>query len=318
MQIFKQLLTEDLKKRKTYAVLITILLNIPLILLSIYGLGDYGIALFVFIPFFIGMCSTIILGYKKEISKAQARSIGFLSLSLISLALLAFAIEGIICMIMAAPFALLLTWLGSLIGFSIVDQRPNHAMSSIMFFLILIPLSTYFSTFSIPDVKPVQSKIIIDADLSVVWKNVIAFPTLEEPQEVLFKAGISYPISSEIVGEGVGSVRYCKFNSGDFVEPITRWEENALLAFDVVEQPVPMRELSFWDVHSPHLHDYFVSKKGQFKLTQLEDGRVELEGTTWYYHNIKPDFYWRLWSNYIIYKIHHRVLSHIKAVSEAD
>jgi hypothetical protein len=77
-----------------------------------------------------------------------------------------------------------------------------------------------------------------------------------------------------------------------------------------------MKELSFWDIDAPHLHDYFVSKKGQFRLVKLSESETLLEGTTWYYNRIKPGFYWDLWSNYIVHQIHIRVLTHIKQVSE--
>ncbi len=79
-----------------------------------------------------------------------------------------------------------------------------------------------------------------------------------------------------------------------------------------------MKEISFWNINAPHLHDYFVSKEGQFKLTALPNGKTLLEGTTWYYHDIKPAFYWQLWSNYIVHKIHDRVLMHIKMNAEAE
>jgi hypothetical protein len=64
------------------------------------------------------------------------------------------------------------------------------------------------------------------------------------------------------------------------------------------------------------LHGYWVSKKGQFKLIRLANGHTLLEGTTWYINKIKPDWYWTLWSDYIVHKIHKRVLCHIKKVSE--
>lgn len=48
----------------------------------------------------------------------------------------------------------------------------------------------------------------------------------------------------------------------------------------------------------------------------LADGKTKLEGTTWYYHNIKPRAYWKLWSDFIIHKIHERVLNHIKENAE--
>lgn len=50
-----------------------------------------------------------------------------------------------------------------------------------------------------------------------------------------------------------------------------------------MQQPTPMKELSIWDINAPHLHDYFVSKQGQFKLTQLANGNTlveELPGIT--------------------------------------
>ncbi|UHG94996.1 SRPBCC family protein [Spirosoma oryzicola] len=160
------------------------------------------------------------------------------------------------------------------------------------------------------------SAIQIDAPAQTVWNHVVAFPQLDQPDNFIFKTGIAYPINASIKGTGVGAVRYCNFTTGRFVEPITVWDQPRLLRFAVVQQPQPMKELSFWDVDAPHLHDYFVSRQGQFKLTRLPNGKTLLEGTTWYCHTIKPAFYWQLWSNYIIHKIHNRVLVHIKRKSE--
>jgi hypothetical protein len=60
-----------------------------------------------------------------------------------------------------------------------------------------------------------------------------------------------------------------------------------------------------------------VSEKGQFSLTGLPGGRTRLEGTTWYQHTMWPATYWHLWSDYIIHRIHLRVLEHIRAEAEA-
>jgi hypothetical protein len=66
------------------------------------------------------------------------------------------------------------------------------------------------------------------------------------------------------------------------------------------------------------LRDVDVSRKGQFKLTRLENGNTLLEGTTWYYHKINPEFYWGLWTKQIVHSIHERVLNHIKEQSEKE
>lgn len=166
---------------------------------------------------------------------------------------------------------------------------------------------------------PVTTTIEINAPPEKVWKNVVEFPELAPPTEFLFKSGIAYPIRARIEGAGVGAIRYCEFSTGAFVEPIEVWDENKLLQFSVQEQPLPMRELSpYGELDTPHLHDYFVSSKGEFKLTRLENGNTRLEGTTWYYHKIKPDFYWQIWTEHIVHSIHQRVLNHIKEQSEKN
>jgi hypothetical protein len=164
----------------------------------------------------------------------------------------------------------------------------------------------------------VTTSITIEAPVSVVWKNVVAFPPLAAPEEWLFRAGIAYPTSAQIVGSGAGAVRYCRFSTGDFVEPITVWDEDRLLAFDVSAQPPAMRELSPWKITPPHLErNYMRSQRGQFRLMALSDRRTLLEGTTWYQNYFWPQAYWRAWSDGIVHRIHLRVLLHVKQQAEA-
>jgi hypothetical protein len=125
---------------------------------------------------------------------------------------------------------------------------------------------------------------------------------------------------ARIEGSGVGAVRHCEFSTGDFVEPITVWEEPVRLAFDVVDQPDPMVELTPWrHVHPPHLEDRSLeSQRGEFRLIDLGGGRTRLEGRTWYTFDMHPQIYWTLWSDFSIHRIHRRVLDHIRTLAEAD
>jgi hypothetical protein len=78
-----------------------------------------------------------------------------------------------------------------------------------------------------------------------------------------------------------------------------------------------MTELSPYSGFAPrHLHGYFISKEGQFRLVPLTGGRTMLEGTTWYQHGLWPAQYWRWWSDAIVHRIHLRVLHHIRALAE--
>lgn len=305
-------------KRKCIAIGVTVIISGLLTYWGIRGIGVYGMALFILTPLFIGMAPVIIYGRQRPVTKKQARNFGFSALGLFSIGLIAFAIEGLICIAMAAPIGLLLTWAGTLIGHSIVVRRPNSGTSTIIILMLTIPTTAFVEKRDKEtlDLIQVTTSIEINAKAEDVWRNVIEFPKLNQPTEFVFKTGIAYPINAEIMGQGIGAIRHCNFSTGSFVEPITIWDEPKLLRFDVVESPATMKELSFYDINAPHLHDYFVSKQGQLKLTNLENGKTILEGTTWYYHDIRPVFYWRLWSEYIVHKIHLRVLTHIKETTE--
>lgn len=317
-QLLNKLLPDDDKKRKWLAIFLTVIIAAAFSLWGIYVNQEYGLALFIIVPLFIGASPVILYGFKKKLHLTDAFGVSFLTLGIFTLLLILCAVEGLICIIMAAPIGVLFMMIGSLIAYFIIRKAPGKAEVSILLLITAMPTVSFIERNSEPILTSVVTSIEIDADPETVWKNVIEFPQLKEPTEFIFKTGIAYPTDAKIEGTGVGAVRHCNFTTGSFVEPITVWEQPTLLKFDVLEQPAPMKELSFWNIDAPHLHDFFVSKQGQFKLTKLANGKTLLEGTTWYRHDIKPEFYWRLWSNHIVHKIHQRVLNHIKVNSEKD
>ena len=145
-----------------------------------------------------------------------------------------------------------------------------------------------------PAQRAVTTSVIVDAPPETVWRRVVAFPPLPEPRSMHFRAGIAYPRSATISAGASGAVRRCRFSTGDFVEPITVWDEPRRLAFSVTEQPAPMRELSVWgDVHPPHLDGFLRSRRGEFRLIPLPGDRTLLRGTTWYENRMWPAGYWR-------------------------
>lgn len=120
-----------------------------------------------------------------------------------------------------------------------------------------------------------------------------------------------------IDGSGVGATRYCEFTTGTFVEPVTVWDENRRLAFDVSEQPEPMFELTpYRHIHPPHLSGSFRSTQGEFLLEPLPNRSTRLTGTTWYVLEMYPQTYWTLWSDELVHQIHLRVLNHIRNEAE--
>ena len=133
-----KLLPTDDKKRKLLAVSVTVVISGLLTLWGIYGIGQYGIALFILTPIFIGAGSTILYGLNKGITKREAWLIARVTLAVFTIGLGVFAIEGLICIAMAAPFGLLLTWVGSLIGYAVLDRSPQNAPSAILSLFCII------------------------------------------------------------------------------------------------------------------------------------------------------------------------------------
>jgi hypothetical protein len=246
--------------------------------------------------------------------------VAFLAASLVGVCLLLFALEGLFCLIMVAPIWYALAMFGALFGFAIQTRPWSEGDNPLVLLALLAAVPSLIAAESAgrpePDLIEVISAVDIDAPAEAVWRQVIAFPPLPEPDDWVFRTGIAYPVRAEIDGCGVGAVRRCVFSTGAFVEPIEVWDEPALLRFRVEDQPEPMREWSPYEIHPPHVHGFLVSHRGQFKLTPLPGGRTRLEGTTWYANKMWPAAYWQVWSDAIIHRIHLRVLRHIKTLAE--
>ena len=292
------------------------------VLIGVTVFKNYGISLFVAGPFSLGLIAALLHGYHGPKSLGSCISVASLSIFILGVILIIFALEGFICILMALPIGLAMAAFGAFMGY-FIQRRPtskNDTATIIPILIIMLPIfmGAEYAAHPEPTVFVVKSYVDVAAPKNIVWKNVIAFPSLPEPRDILFRAGIAYPTHAQIKGAGIGAIRQCHFSTGSFVEPITVWDENRLLKFDVTSQPPPMKELSPYDIHPPHLDNYLVSKTGQFLLTKLPNGKIRLEGTTWYYNKMWPEPYWRVWSDYIIHEIHFRVLKHIKTISEAQ
>lgn len=303
-----------------FAISITTLIALGLSLVFVNQFESYGWGVFVGIPFFLGFGTVLTYGRENLITARSAIGLAFLSVTLFSLAIFILAVEGIICLGMAFPILFVIASIGALIAYGLMFGSKTESVNSMFFPLLLIPALSLSEILidPTPQTTSVTTEIIISASKQKVWDQLVAFSEIEEPKELIFSTGLAYPIHAEIEGHGVGAIRRCNFTTGAFVEPITVWNEPELLAFSVLDQPPPMIESSpYGDLQVPHLDGYFRSYKGQFQLEELANGQTKLSGTTWYSHNIYPGFYWRLWSDHILHKIHFRVLHHIKMESES-
>lgn len=302
------------------AIAVTALVAVALTVTSVHVLGQYGWGLFVGIPFTLGLAATLLYAYRTPRTLGQCLGVSATAILLTAATLFALAVEGVICLVMAAPLGLGLALMGGTLGYFIQrrgwSDRAPVALGLVMMLLLPVLMGAEARQGGPAPVIAVKTTIDIDAPPSAVWHHVIAFSALPPPTDWASRLGVAYPMRAEIRGTGVGAVRHCVFSTGPFIEPITVWNPPHRLAFDVKSQPPSMKELSPFAVKAPHLDHFLVSQGGQFLLTDLPGGRTRLEGTTWYRHNIWPGPYWQVWSDAIIHGIHRRVLTHIRSLAE--
>ncbi|HNP33256.1 MAG TPA: hypothetical protein PKN96_08185 [Flavobacterium sp.] len=286
---------------------------------SVYFMGDYGWTVFVFLPFLVGFSPSYFASSKLVLSKRECYSLSFITLLVSILILLLGGIDGLLCVSMATPIWAVIVWFGAYAGFVLKNRKSPLGNTTAVVILAFYSLSFLsFDYINEPDnITPVTTSILINAPIEKVWKNMISYDTIAESKR--FKPGLPFPISAAIKGSGVGAIRYANFTTGTFVEPITKWQEPYLLQFSVESNPAGIKEWNPYCVmHPPHLEGYYKSYKGQFRLKRMGNNVTLLEGTNWYKIDLYPQFYWQLWTNAIIHKVHNRVLENIKTESEKE
>ena len=300
-------------------VLLTALLGVLAILLEVFGFKNYGVTLFLAAPFFLGMISGFFTNYREQRTEMQTLGDAMLAVTTVGVLLLCLALEGIICLAMAAPIAYGTAAIGALLGRILTRMATRKGLHAIASIGLLMPASGALEAQidTRPPLRTVTTAIEIDAPAEIVWQYIVDVPEMPPPEEWEFKAGISYPTSARSDRHEIGAERVCSFNTGDVVERITALESNRLLTFEILSQPHLMKEMSpYSEVHAPHLDGGVRSEKGEFRLIPLPNGRTRMEGQSWYRSEFAPDFYWGMYSDHIVRLIHQRVLGHIRTLSE--
>jgi len=295
-------------------------MGFAMVTLCVRGFKLYGWSLFMGLPVAICFISAFCTSFRRQVSLSRAYWISVLSLILLGGLILILGLDGLVCLLMAFPLALVLGLIGAFLGWKVGTSCNNGVTAYLPILLMLsFPWLVAFnnSANALPPIRSVTTIVIVDAPIERVWRTVLAFPKITEQPSGVFQLGIAYPLDAHIDGSGVGAIRHCDFSTGSFVEPITVWQEPTHLAFNVSASPPPMKEISFYDhLEAPHLHGHMISRHGEFRLTE-QDGRVVLQGTTWYTHSLSPQWYWGPISDCLIHQIHQRVLYHIKRVAES-
>jgi len=300
------------------AILASLAVGIPAVALVTTEFRSYGLTLFLGSPFCLGAIAAYIHNRGHRRSLLETNTVIVLTLLILGLFLLLFALEGLVCLVMAFPLGVVAGLLGGAAGRALASSsgRPP-AVAAHMF--LLVPIATIVDRHAVSAEFEAVTSIVVAAPPERVWAHVVRFERIEEPVGMPFTLGIAYPVQATITGTGVGAVRRCEFSTGAFVEPITVWDAPRRLGFDVASQPTSLREWSpYRKVYAPHVDGFFISRRGEFRLIALSEGRTRLEGSTWYAMHMYPQAYWRPVAEWLLHRIHLRVLKQVRVEAERE
>ncbi|HEY0232360.1 MAG TPA: SRPBCC family protein [Dokdonella sp.] len=213
-----------------YGLLMRLAFGLPVFKATINGGGGAMLVSFLFlVPFLIGLWTVSQLpASRRKLSAAFLLPWAPTALFLAGTAVL--AIEGSICIVLAAPIFLALASLGGLVAHFVLRTKLSPGTTSAF---LMLPFATglYEQSLPLPDATLTSTESIhIAAPPGRIWQLINDADAIE-PAEMAsgwaWRIGVPYPVAALTVTTEEGRVRKLRWQHGvHFDEPILDWDEN--------------------------------------------------------------------------------------------
>ena len=243
--------------------------------------ADLGMAFFIALP--------IILGF--TFGEKNLKSVGILglivALSIFLLLLLYWELEGIVCILMAAPLILLGVGIGVFIKYLYLtltkkDNDDLTIKSSILPFLFLTIVSFVEKRTSPESASKEEVKTTITLPYSCleVYDAIKSVNNLDGAKPFLMQLDLPIPIKCILEEEKVGALRTCYFEKGKIIERVTALSKGKLLKMDVIDYQLTGR---VWFTFDEAIYTFEKVGVNQCKMSRI----------TTYTSKLYPRVYWR-------------------------
>src|SRR3989441_4883932 len=155
-----------------YGVAAGLAVAIPTILLNVYVLRRYSTSLFLGTPFTLGAVTAYVFNRAAPQGAGATAQVVSLSLVLLAGAMLLFALEGLVCVVLALPLALALAILGGIFGRAIALHTPGRA-GHLASLVLAAPLLAGLDEARGPSPTPpyqVEDSVVVAAPRAVGWR----------------------------------------------------------------------------------------------------------------------------------------------------
>lgn len=222
-------------------------------------------------------------------------------------------LEGVICIAMFLPIALLISTLGGIAGgFTARSIRSRVSKKLTMACVLVLPFTTNpweSKVFYELESRRVENTIDIQASPDIVWQNIERVRAIrheELPFSWAHAIGFPDPVEATLSHEGIGGVRHASF-AGNMVfrETVDVWEPRQRLAFTISGENIPPATL---DEHVRIGGPYFDVLRGEYRLEKLGPNRIRLHLTS--EQRLSTDFNWyaHLWTDAVMSDLQQRIL----------
>jgi hypothetical protein len=232
---------------------------------------------------------------------------------------LALVWEGLICIWLWLPLVLILSSLGGLLAGLLRYFFPSRrsktyclAVVALTPFLVA-PLESLRTAAS--EVRTVHTSIEVSAGPDAVWHEIRSVRKIEaREQSFAFShlLGFPRPIEAVLEGEGVGAIRYARFEGGVlFIERITEWQERERLSFSIHADAKNIPPTTF-DEHVTIGGRYFDVLRGSYWIEKLAPNRVLLHLSSDQRLSTGFNIYSHLWTEALMADLQNDILRIIR------
>ncbi|TGM52892.1 hypothetical protein [Leptospira adleri] len=280
--------------------------------------GVYGVALFIAIPFSIGILIAFARAFHSKATFGDILSIMVFPVVILLLGFLFIGKEGFICILMALPIAIVPLLVGAWIGYKIQNRIWSKYLVVLIVLFCNISAHVFDWSDSSPRTNEVRTSIVVGSPAQKVWRRITSPFVFGEAENFFFRNGVSYPISMEVVRRDGVLFLNCLYTNGSTSAVLKEFIENKTMKFEFPSPQVTMKETSFYGKVEPkHIRGKIWASFGEFRLVPVSENEVKIVATTRYVNGLGPKFYWKLWSDYLIDEMHEHVLQKIKADLES-
>lgn len=274
------------------------------------------------VPLAIGALTVRLAPQEYRKSIPYALFMPWISITIVSIGSIAFALEAAICILMALPLFFVLSSVG---GYLFLfrnrdkDKPPTHQNTMLGIILLAPYLVTPFEM-KLPtnaSYNLVESKVKIDAPANTVWENIVTIPHIgsnEQGFSVFHVFGVPKLLeTSALTQAGIGGMRTTIFDNGlAFTETVMYWDENNSINFLIY----PSDQTTALAPYSMIGKKYFAVTEMNYWIESVDQDTVILHITSQYQLTTHFNSYASIWTDFMLSSLENYVLRMIKTRAE--